>query len=191
MSPGGHLITTAIACASAYVATGSMGLVGGLAIGGFLIDVDHALDYVAFERQRDLRPSAFLRYYLSGQAERAVLLLHSYELVGLLLAVAWAAGWVWLWGYLVGALLHLALDVVFNGQLAGRSLVPFYSFTYRWRHRFRCDVLLGRPAIRPVGPGFWTTFFLGAVRAGAPVPAPRPIRAMTAAPRTGSADISS
>ncbi|HLF49501.1 MAG TPA: hypothetical protein VJA45_08995, partial [Methylomirabilota bacterium] len=60
MSPGGHLATTTIAGAAVYAATGSVGLVAGLAAGGFFIDVDHIFDYVVFERRRDFRPSAFL-----------------------------------------------------------------------------------------------------------------------------------
>ena len=61
MSPGGHLVTTALACAAVYAGTESVALTAGLAAGGFLIDVDHAVDYVLFERQRDLRPGSFLR----------------------------------------------------------------------------------------------------------------------------------
>ena len=81
MSPGGHLVTTAIACAAVYAGTESAGLVAGLAAGGFLIDVDHIFDYLVFEGQHDWRPSAFLRYYLEGRVRRVVLPLHSYELL--------------------------------------------------------------------------------------------------------------
>jgi hypothetical protein len=164
MSPGGHLVTTAIAGAAVYAATGSIPLVAGLAAGGFLIDVDHALDYVVFERQRDLRPSAFLRYYLSGRTQRVVLLLHSYELVALLALAAWATASVPLWGYLLGVALHLPLDIAFNGRFHARSLVPFYSFVYRCRLGFRSADLIGLTPMRPAGRGFWTAFFMGAVR---------------------------
>jgi len=78
MSPGGHLVTTVTACAAAAATTESWPLVAGLAAGGFWIDVDHAIDYVVFERQRDLRPGAFLRYYLEGRVRRTVLALHDY-----------------------------------------------------------------------------------------------------------------
>ena len=84
MSPGGHLVTTLAACGATAVVTGSLTLTVGVAAGGFLIDVDHAVDYVFFDRQRDLRPGAFLRYYLEGRVQRAVLVLHSYELFALL-----------------------------------------------------------------------------------------------------------
>ena len=66
MSPGGHLVTTVAACGAAAATTDSWPLVAGLAAGGFWIDIDHAIDYVLVERQRDLRPGAFLRYYVNG-----------------------------------------------------------------------------------------------------------------------------
>ena len=136
MSPGGHLVTTAVACAAVQAATGSAALTAGVAAGGFLIDLDHVLDYVAFERQRDLRPAAFLRYYLAGRTRTVVLLLHSYEILALLALAAWSWNLEWLWGYVLGAAaLHLPLDIVFNGKVAGRNMVPFYSLVYRWRAR--------------------------------------------------------
>src|SRR5207244_2262304 len=66
MSPGGHLVTTAVASAAVGYATGSLPLATAVAAGGFLIDLDHAIDYVVFDAQRDLRPGAFLRYYFEG-----------------------------------------------------------------------------------------------------------------------------
>ena len=161
MSPGGHLVTTAVACAGVYAGTGSVALTAGLAAGGFLIDVDHAVDYVLFERQRDLRPASFLRYYLGGKVQRAVLVLHSYELLVLLTAIAWLTGSAWLWGWVLGTLLHLPLDIVFNGKFASGGLVPFYSFIVRARAGFRISRFTDRPA-RPVTDGFWTAFFRGA-----------------------------
>jgi hypothetical protein len=72
MSPGGHLVTTAVACAATGLRTDSAPLTAGIALGGFCIDVDHAVDYVVFDGQTDLRPGAFLRYYLEGRAARGV-----------------------------------------------------------------------------------------------------------------------
>src|SRR5918994_4596311 len=111
MSPGGHLVTTVSAGVAAATVPESLPLTAAIFAGGFLIDVDHAVDYVLFERQRDLRPGAFLRYYLDGRVQRAVLVLHSYELFALLGLLAWWTDAVALWGYLMGALMHLALDI--------------------------------------------------------------------------------
>lgn len=167
MSPGGHLLTTTVACAGAAAATGSWPVTAAVAAGGFLIDIDHAVDYVLFEGQRDLRPGAFLRYYLDGRVRRAVLLLHSYEVLLLLGALAWSAGSEVLGGYLVGAVMHLVLDVIFNGELTPRSIVAFYSITYRAAHRFDAGVLIGDVPRRPTA-GFWRGFFLGAQPDGQP-----------------------
>jgi hypothetical protein len=161
MSPGGHLVTTAAACAAVWAGTGSAALTAGLAVGGFLIDVDHAVDYVVFERQRDLRPRAFLLHYSRNEATRAVLLLHSWELVPVLAAAAWITGSMLLWGYLLGMGLHLALDVVFNGRLATHSLVPFYSFIRRAAAGFRFARLVHFRELEPLPAGFWRTFFIG------------------------------
>jgi len=158
VSPGGHLLTTVAACGTAVALTGSWPLTAGVALGGFLIDVDHALDYVLVERQRDLRPGAFLRYYLAGRARRTVLLLHSYELFAILTALTWWTDAPVLWGYLLGGLMHLALDIVFNGELTPRSIGAFYSFSYRLAHGFESRTLLGDYG-RPVPRAFWAAFF--------------------------------
>lgn len=162
MSPGGHLVTTAVACGAVYGLTGSAALTAGLAAGGFAIDLDHAFDYVVFERQRDVRPSRFLRYYLGGEATRAVLILHSYELIGLLTLLAWVTGWPLLGGYLLGVGLHIPLDIIFNGKFQPRTIVAFYSFIYRWRAGFETARLIGLKPHAPVPAGFWHAFFKGA-----------------------------
>jgi len=162
VSPGGHLVTTVVACTTAAAITGDGVLTAAVAAGGFLIDVDHAVDYVVFERQRDLRPGAFLRYYLEGRTRRVVLALHSYELFALLAVAAWWSDATWLWGYLIGGLMHLTLDLIFNGELTPRSIVPFYSFIYRLSHRFDARAMLGHPQIAPPPRQFWAAFFQGA-----------------------------
>ena len=170
MSPGGHLVTTAAACAAVYAGTGSAELVAGLAAGGFLIDIDHVLDYVLFERRRDLRPGTFLRYYLDGKAKRVVLVLHSYELLALLAALAWLTRVDWLWGWVLGMLLHLPLDVIFNGKFASGGLVHFYSFIVRARAGFLAERFMDRHPQPVPADDFWGAFFAGARLAGDPGP---------------------
>ena len=161
MSPGGHLVTTAAACAVTAYVTGSASLTAAVGTGGFLIDLDHAFDYVVFERQRDLRPGAFLRHYVEGHVRRAVLLLHSYELFAVLTALAWWLQAPLISAYLVGALMHLGLDIIFNGRVTPYSIAAFYSFGYRLAHRFDAVALLGITEPRPVAGGFWVAFFRG------------------------------
>ena len=131
MSPGGHLVTTVAACTASVLLTrdlplaSTIALAGGIATGGFLIDVDHAIDYVLVERQRDLRPGAFLRYYVEGRMRRTVLALHSYELFSILAATALWLNCLALTGYVLGALMHLVLDLTFNAELTPRSIAAF------------------------------------------------------------------
>jgi len=93
---------------------------------------------------------------------RTVLVLHSYELFAALIVLAWTTGNPWLLGYLGGALMHLALDLAFNGEFTPRSIVAFYCFTYRAFHRFDAAQLLGSGPPRAVAAGFWRAFFGGA-----------------------------
>jgi hypothetical protein len=171
MSPGGHLVITTAACAATQAITGAWSLTAAVFVGGVLIDVDHAVDYVLFERPQRLTPAAFLRHYLEGRTQRVVLALHSYELFAVLVLAGWWTQSVPILGYLVGALMHLALDVVWNGRLTPRSIGAFYSFTYRAAHRFDSAALLGTPVFAPAG-RFWSAFFRGATLAQPPAPAP-------------------
>jgi hypothetical protein len=90
---------------------------------------------------------------------RTVLVLHSWELFALLAVTAWLTGWPWLIGWLVGSLMHLILDLIFNGRLTPRSIVAFYSFAYRAAHRFDAAALLGAEERSPVDFRFWRAFF--------------------------------
>lgn len=162
MTPGGHLATTIAACGVAYAATGSLPLTAGVAAGGFGIDLDHAFDYVVFERQRDLRPGRFLRYHLEGKSKFMVLMLHSYELMALLALAAWWTGWAWLIGYFLGAAMHLALDILLNGALYLKFPLGFYSFACRWRSGFLATRLRSCPSRLAAPESFWAAFFKGA-----------------------------
>lgn len=162
-------MTTAAACAVSAAATGSLPLTAGVAMGGFLIDVDHAADYFVFEGQRDLRPDTFLRYYLGGRVRRTVLVLHSYELMALLAALAWWLASPALAGYVLGASMHLALDIAYNGRLTPRNIWAFYSFGYRLAHRFEAATLLGPVRVGRLSRHFWAAFFHGVLPARARV----------------------
>lgn len=161
MSPGGHAVTTLVASAATAYLTGSLPVAAAVALGGFFIDVDHAVDYVLFNGQRDLRPAVFLRYYLEALPPRVVLALHSWELFLILAVVAWGTGCSLLWGYLGGAAMHLALDIIFNGQLFPNNVLAFYSFIYRAAHGFSGAALHGDRK-RRVPMNFWSAFFKGA-----------------------------
>ena len=83
----------------------------------------------------------------------------------------------WLWGWVFGMLLHLPLDIVFNGKFASSGLVHFYSFIVRARAGFRADRFTDRPR-RPVSAdGFLAAFFKGGqVADGTPTGPAEPVR---------------
>src|SRR5256885_15283898 len=124
MSPGGHLVTTAVAAGVGLAAPGSVPFAAGIVVGGFLIDVDHAVDYLIVERQRELTPAAFLRYYTEGRARRAVLALHSYELFLALAVLAWWLDSAWLAGYLAGGGVDLLRAHDFQRRAPPRHTLP-------------------------------------------------------------------
>src|SRR6516225_9927185 len=118
MMPGGHLATAVALGGVAYATTGSVEAAAGCFAGGFLIDVDHYLDYLFFEKQWRLPgPVSFLRYYFSASPRRFVLPLHSAELMTVLLALILMRPWPLLVGYWLGALMHLTFDVLVNGDV--------------------------------------------------------------------------
>jgi len=151
MSPTGHLLTTTAACGLSYAVGGSLPLTAGLLLGGFLIDVDHYFDYVVFERQLSLNPLKFLSYYLDCKLKRAVLILHSYELMAVLWLIAALTHNQLLIGYLLGAMMHLGLDIYFNGKHVLREPFRFYSFLYRREKGFEASRMIDVPPHKTIG----------------------------------------
>lgn len=135
--PGGHLATSVALGGVAYASTGSVEVAAGCLAGGFLIDVDHYLDYLFFEKQwRRPGPLSFLQYYFSFSPRKLVLPLHSAEFMAVLFGLIFVHPWPLLIGYWFGALMHLIFDVLVNGDVGLKRPVLFYFFAYRARYRF-------------------------------------------------------
>ena len=150
MMPGGHLATALSLGAATYYTTGSTEAATGAFAGGFLIDVDHYLDYLVFEKQwRRPWPTSFLRYYFMNCLKRVVLPLHSAELMLVLLVVIFIHPWPLLVGYWVGAAMHLLFDIVVNGDYGLKYPVLFYIFSYRAFHRFAAEKLIKDVGVSP------------------------------------------
>jgi len=153
MMPGGHLATAVALSGAAYAATGSPEAAAGCFAGGFLIDVDHYLDYLVFERQwRRPGPISFLRYYFTNSPQKVVLPLHSMELMAILLTIWIRHPWPLLAGYWLGAAMHLTFDVFINGEYALKRAVCFYFFAFRMLKRFAAEDLMDRVVV-PDGVG--------------------------------------
>src|ERR1044071_6107186 len=137
MMPGGHLATSLTLGATTYYLTGSVEASAGVLAGGFLIDVDHYLDYLLFEKQwRRPSPVSFLQYYFTSRPRKLVLPLHSLELMSLLLVLNFIHPAPLLVGYWVGAAMHLVFDIVVNGEVGLKNPLLFYIFSYRAKHHF-------------------------------------------------------
>jgi len=178
MMPGGHLATSIALSGTTYLATGSAEAAAGCFAGGFLIDVDHYLDYLLFEGQwRRPSPLRFLEYYFNFSPQRLVLPLHSLELMTVLLASILVHPIPILVGYWFGAAMHLIFDMLVNGDYALRRPVLFYVFAHRAFHRFAADRLLEHVVIpanavnRPIRDFFrWRPAFSTDDSAAAPDP---------------------
>ena len=146
--PGGHLATALALSGTVYATTGSVEVAAGCFAGGFLIDVDHYLDYLVFEKQWQ-RPSPlrFLEYYFNYSPQRLVLPLHSFELMALLFVTILLNPIPVVVGYWFGAAMHLTFDMLVNGEYALRRAVLFYLFAYRASQRFAANRLADRVVI--------------------------------------------
>jgi hypothetical protein len=143
MMPGGHLATSVALGGVAYAVSGSVEAAAGCFAGGFLIDVDHYLDYLVFEKQwARPGPLSFLRYYFSYCPQKLVLPLHSFELMTVLAVVNLLYPIPILIGYWFGAAMHLVFDILVNGDHALKRPFLFYFFTYRARQKFAARHLL-------------------------------------------------
>src|SRR5437867_3821948 len=132
MMPGGHLATALALSGTVYATTGSVEVAAGCFAGGFLIDVDHYLDYLVFEKQWQ-RPSPlrFLEYYFNYSRQRLVLALHPFEAMALRFVTILVSPIPLVVGYWFGAAMHLTFDMLVNGEYALRRAVLFYLFAYR------------------------------------------------------------
>ena len=128
----GHILTSGGAFVVAFAATNSI-LVGVcVAAGSLLLDLDHLFDYFVVDQQRSLNPFRFFRYYSKLTSLRRLLLLHSYELLALVLAcgvIAWSRVLVAL---VTGGFIHLGADILPRGGAHRWRAMKQYSFGYRW-----------------------------------------------------------
>lgn len=126
-----HAATSAVLCGAVYAATGSQTAAAASWLSGVFIDLDHVADYLAFSGER-FSIARFFSWCEEDGGRAAVFWLHSWELLVLLLmTAAWLRADA-LFGLVLGAGVHLAMDQV--GNRRGRS-VWYYFLGYRWLTR--------------------------------------------------------
>lgn len=130
-------VALSLPCAAAVsLATGRWEPGVAFAVGGILVDLDHALDYW-WEKGFTLSMARLNQHFGGHEARRLVLLMHAWEWNALCWA-AWALlGWpLWVAGFAAGWLLHLMLDQRYN------LLEPWaYWFFARARIGFKAERL--------------------------------------------------
>ena len=93
---------------------------------GILIDVDHLIEFW-IDRGFSLNIASFFEYGNSGTNTRHVILLHSIEIMLILLFFSWqnTAYSLFFYGLMCGMLLHLTLDYI---NILTRFNYKWYSF---------------------------------------------------------------
>jgi membrane-bound metal-dependent hydrolase YbcI (DUF457 family) len=131
MRPWSHLAVALPLAGGLYLAGGSLAMAAAAGAASVLVDVDHLADYLWLNKGR-FRARSFFSDYGDHRTTKLVLLLHSWELASLALALAWFwAAPAWIWCVLGGWFFHLACDQAFN-----QAGWPFYFLSYRFSKGF-------------------------------------------------------
>ena len=117
-----------------------IGIIGGV-MGGFLIDLDHVLEYFFI-----FGPHFNLVYFMEGRqfliSNKILLILHAWEYAVILFAAAWFLRrrrniYIFLLALACGGMVHLVSDCVLNGYPPRN-----YSIVYRASQGFSASALL-------------------------------------------------
>lgn len=109
-----HIGASVIASAATYALSDSATMAAVTLFSGIFIDADHLIDYVAMHRP-PYSIGRFFNTYYHSRLTHVFLLLHSWELLGILALVAMASNWEPVTtGLLIGMGHHLLLDQIFN-----------------------------------------------------------------------------
>lgn len=126
MKPSSHLIASAVVSTSIYMQTKSETVSIVSFLSGFLIDIDHCIDYVReYGFKTDVKE--FFRIFHETRFKKLFLVFHAWEWLPLLLFLAWFYQWnEIILGVFIGVFHHLILD-----QFANGFSVWGYSIIYR------------------------------------------------------------
>ena len=129
-----HLAASAVVSTSVYLFTKSIVVTGVSFFCGFLLDIDHFLDYV---REYGFRVNVkeFSCVFYETRFKKLFLIFHAWEWMAGLLIFAWFSGWNGIFlGLFIGTFHHLVLDQFGNGVTP-----QGYFFVYRVAKRFSME----------------------------------------------------
>ncbi len=140
MRPVHHVAVTAAAGAPVYLVTGSAQLTAIFAAASVLIDLDHLIDFVLWDK-RPLDPRRFLKEGVPRTWTKLIYLLHGYEWIALMSLVSWKSANPHLWALTLGWMSHLLIDELGNRLPSKKTRIfpLFYFFTFRLFHGFKRD----------------------------------------------------
>lgn len=140
-----HVAAGATGAGAILAATGDPGPAVAFAAAAILIDLDHAVEYLARNDWR-FRWREFLRPGLPASWPRIVFALHSHELLAVLAGVALLTRIPAVAGLALGFGVHLLLDEIGNRRpTRGHAIHPlFYFIVFRASRGFRTTRLTGR-----------------------------------------------
>ncbi len=133
MKPVGHLMISTGGATIVYQTTGSWPDAAAFFAVGFLLDVDHIVDYAAHwgVKRGTLN---LLKWRMLGGTPRVFIPLHGYEYLVAMVGLALLSASTLLWCAALAYIIHLALDELFN-----RPRNFQYSLAHRAWHGFRAD----------------------------------------------------
>jgi hypothetical protein len=143
VKPTVHLVASAIVSGSIYAGTRSVTIAAVSFLWGFLIDLDHVVEYVReYGWRLDVRE--FFRVFYETRFRKLVLLFHAWEWVAALALYSLLAGWNGIiTGLLIGTLHHLILDQLGNGSTRWG-----YFITWRAMRRFTMTEMIRESRVR-------------------------------------------
>ena len=136
MKIAGHFITSLIGAGLVYSIFGNF-------ISGFLIDLGHIPEYLRDYGLKNLNITTFCKSCYENRLAKALLFLHSFELLFILwiLITVFKLNIIWI-TLALGVTMHLIID-----QFSNRILPLSYFFTYRCSKDFNIEMLFPRGKI--------------------------------------------
>lgn len=109
-----HFTISAIISSLLYFLFRSFPLAIASFLSGFLVDLDHCLDYIR-EYGWNFNANKFFQTFRDTAYKKIIIFMHGWEIVLLLIGISWIFQWnAWILGITVGVFQHLFFDQLFN-----------------------------------------------------------------------------
>jgi hypothetical protein len=136
-----HMAVSGVISAGVYAASRSVIVAGTSFLAGFLIDLDHIIDYWLTHPWR-FNVRHFFVTCEEYRLKSIYLFLHSWELIIMLCLLSYVSRSAVALGLMLGFVHHLVLDQIFNYVYPAG-----YFFIYRWKVGFLCDAVFDIPEV--------------------------------------------